>query len=64
MKMCIRISEKNSKSSNPPYITSKQINKLLGIRPHITRAVPIWIREEKYLSNLKGLLGIEETIVK
>lgn len=45
---------------NPPYLTSASIQRTLGIRPFIVRAVPIWIREEGHLKNLKRLLKIRE----
>ncbi len=56
LKYCIKISEPNQKSNNPCYIASKEIRKLLGIREFITRAVPIWIMNKKYLQNLQSLL--------
>ena len=60
LKKCICISEKNRDSNNPPYLTSRKIKKLIGIRDHITRAVPLWITRDKYLDNFKNLLGIKD----
>lgn len=58
LKNCIKISEPNLDGNNPRYVTSRKIQKLLGIRKHITRAVPIWITEENYILNLQKLLSI------
>jgi hypothetical protein len=55
---CIPITVRNKKASNPPYFTSPGIQRLLGIRSYIVRAVPIWIHEQKHLENLKELLTI------
>jgi len=60
-KYCIKISEPNINSNNPCYISSKEMRKLLGIREFITRAVPIWIIDEKYIKNLQRLLLIKPT---
>lgn len=59
LKHCIPITSINKRSKNPPYITSSNIQKILGIRSFIIRSVPIWIQDEKYLKSLKRLLGIK-----
>jgi Nucleotide modification associated domain 3 len=55
---CIPITVRNKKASNPPYFTSPEIQRLLGIRSYIVRAVPIWIHDVKHLENLRELLTI------
>ena len=57
---CIPITERNKKTSNPPYVTLPGVQKSLGIRSFIVRAVPIWIHDSKHLDNLKLLLGIDK----
>jgi hypothetical protein len=57
---CIPITERNKKKKNPPYLTSRSIQNLLGIREFIVRAVPIKIFDLRYINNLRGLLGINK----
>lgn len=59
LRQCIPITERNKRASNPPYLTSISIQKSLGIRGFIVRAVPIWIHDSKHLENLRQLLGIK-----
>lgn len=61
LKYCIKISEPNINGNNPRYVSSKKMRKLLGIREHITRAVPLWITDGKYLLNLQRLLLIKSS---
>lgn len=60
LKKCIPISIENTKSKNPPYIASEEMKNFIGIRESIVRAVPIIISEDKYIQNLKYLLGISK----
>ena len=62
LRHCVKITRKNPKSNNPPYLTSKEIQDYLGIRENITRAIPIWIKDEKYFNNLKEILSINKTV--
>ncbi len=57
LKKCIPITEPNKKAHNPPYVTSVAVQRSLGIREFIVRAIPIWIDEPKYLKNLQMMLG-------
>lgn len=57
---CIPITERNKRGNNPPYLTSSFMQKYLGIRPFIVRAVPIWIDSDKYLRNLKAILSFKD----
>lgn len=54
---CIKFTVPSSK--NPAYITNPDLTKSCGIRRFITRAVPIVITEEKYLKELKNLIGFK-----
>ena len=58
LKRCIQITCKNKKSNNPPYHSDPEIMKYLGIRESVVRAVPLWIKDEIYILNLKEMLGI------
>ena len=63
LKNCIKISKKNPESNNPSYIATNEMQNYLGIRKHITRAIPILIKEKKHIINLKELLGIKKTVI-
>ncbi|MBE2226871.1 MAG: hypothetical protein IAE93_06000 [Ignavibacteria bacterium] len=55
---CIKITQLNKKSRNPLYITKPKYQKELGLREFIIRAVPIVLKEENHINNLKKLLNI------
>lgn len=54
---CIKITEKNPNSNNPPYLTSLKHQNFLGLRANITRAIPILIEKNIYIKNIKKLLN-------
>ncbi|MBK9228857.1 MAG: hypothetical protein IPL67_17825 [Ignavibacteria bacterium] len=45
LKKCIPITMQNENSKNPPYYTSPEIQKFLGIRDYITYSVPVVIED-------------------
>lgn len=59
LKKCIPITVQNDKSKNPPYFTSPEIQKFLGIGDYITHSVPLVIDDPVRIRNLRMMLGID-----
>ncbi len=59
LQKCVKFTQTNRKSNNPPYVTIKSFREKYGIREYVHRAVPIHIKEQVHINNFKDLLNID-----
>lgn len=60
LKRCIPITDPNPKPGKNAFSISDDMSRFLGIKEPIKLSVPVWLKDQKAIDNLKMLLGIDK----